>query len=494
MAHPRNLLLFFIVLAAALAAGWGTHALMGATTPAHAKAGDHADHNHAKKSHAEKKDAHPPEEQDDLADLFGDDVPAARAVHDADKTDPHAGHNHGRRAAAAPKKDAHAGHGHEGHDHGSDEICPEHEIPESEDALCAADLVGLLNPGEGMKVRLGSREVADRIGIATAVPMLSAQTELGWPGQVVFNRDRLARLSAVAGGSVRKVHGGLGERVKKGQILVEIDAPETAGLRSELSAAEARRALAESVYLREKDLLAKGVTSRQEYQQAESELRQAQSAVQSARRQLQGYGLEESGSGSNLPIRAPFDGTIVERAAVVGETITAGEPLVVVADLDTLWMEISLPEDALFSVREGMKLQASFAGLPGRGFAARLFWIAPALDEKTRMIRALAEVDNREGHLRSGLFGQVEPFVENAAGVLSVPVSALQTLDGQPYVFLRLEDDLFELRRVDTGRRDKGAVIIREGLAPQDLVVTTQAFSLKSEVLRARLGASCADH
>ncbi|WP_305043625.1 efflux RND transporter periplasmic adaptor subunit [Geoalkalibacter sp.] len=486
MTKRNNSFLALLVLGIALTVGLGFYILSGPPSPAHAQSSGHADHDHRKKvqsAAAEDHDDH--DEDEDLEDLFGDGAVARSAGEPAKKKDSHAGHDHGRKSAAA---------GHEGHDHDPDEICPEHDVPEIEDALCSADLVGLLNPGEGMKVRLGSREVADRVGIQTAVPMVADEAGVRWPAQVVFNRDRMARLSAVASGSVRKVHAGLGERVKKGQILVEIAAPETGGLASELAGAESRRALAEAVFLREKDLLEKGVTSRQEYQQAESELRQAESSVARARRQLQDYGLDGAGAGSNLPIRAPFDGTIVERSAVVGEAVNAGDPLVVIADLDTLWLEISLPEDAVFSVRDGMSLQASFTGLPGRGFAARLFWIAPALDEKTRMIRALAEVDNRAGLLRGGLFGQVQPVAEGADRVLSVPVAALQSLDGQPFLFLRLEDDLFELRRVVAGRRDQGAVIIREGLDAADRVVTAQAFSLKSEVLRARLGASCADH
>ena len=75
-----------------------------------------------------------------------------------------------------------------------------------------------------------------------------------------------------------------------------------------------------------------------------------------------------------------------------------------------------------------------------------------------------------------------------------MPADALQTIDGQPYLFIELEKDLFELRRVETGGRQRGAVLISLGLTPDERVVTGQGFALKSELLKSRLGASCADH
>jgi len=195
-----------------------------------------------------------------------------------------------------------------------------------------------------------------------------------------------------------------------------------------------------------------------------------------------------------LTVRAPFAGVVVERAAVAGESVAPGASLFTVADLSSLWMDVSAPEDALLDMRPGQTVAISFAGLPGRTFPGKIFWVAPALDEKTRMLKALAEIDNRDGLLKSGLFGEVRLAGKVNAGALAVPADALQSVDGQPFVFVRLEEDLFELRRVVAGRKANGSVRITAGLELRDQVVSAQAFSLKSEVLRARLGASCADH
>jgi cobalt-zinc-cadmium efflux system membrane fusion protein len=388
--------------------------------------------------------------------------------------------------------DAHAGHGH-AKKASINGICPEHNVPEAEDALCQPDLVAGLSPGQGLKVRLGAVEAAERVGIAAAPPVPAGEGSASWPGQAVFNRDRVAHLSALAGGTVKSVRVALGDRVKAGAVLAEIASPEAAGLKGALREAESRSQLAEAAYLREKDLLEKGITSRQEFQQAEAAWRQEQSAAAQARQQLGDYGLAPGG-GSTLPVVAPFAGTIVERTAVTGEAVAPGTPLFTVVDLSNLWIEVSVPEGALLDLRSGLEIAASFAALPGRAFPGKIFWVAPALDEKTRMLKALAKVENREGFLRSGLFGEVRPVGKVAAGAFAVPTDALQIVDGAPYVFVQMEKDLFELRRVATGSKAGRIVVVNEGISAVDRIVTAQAFALKSEVLKARLGASCADH
>ncbi|WP_027715441.1 efflux RND transporter periplasmic adaptor subunit [Desulfuromonas sp. TF] len=500
MKKTKNLFISLLVLVLAGGFGWGTYTLAG---PSSSAEGEHAGHGHEEEQlkgdphgHADAHaahDDHGDEAEEELEGLFSADAPSREAHHEED--DDHHGEDHSdhpsSRATAPRTNDPHAGHG---HGDAGDEICPEHNIAEAEDALCQPDLVSHLQPGEGLKVRLAAPETAGRIGITTAAPLPVGEEGAAWPGQVAFNRDRLARLSALAGGAVRKVHAGLGERVAEGQALAEIAAPEAAGLRAELSAAESRRGLAEAVYRREKDLLEKGITSRHEFQQAEAEFHQAESAVVRIRRQMHDFGLVDGARGAGLPIRAPFAGTVIERTAVVGETVAPGTPLFVLADLSTVWVETSVPEEEQLSVRPGMEIVASFSGLPGRAFTGEIFWVAPALDEQTRMLKVLAQVDNGEGLLRSGLFGQVRPAAKTAGGTLAVPADAVQTVDGNPFVFVRLEEDLFELRRVTTGRRIRGAVTIQSGLQADDRVAMSQSFSLKSEVLRARLGASCADH
>lgn len=398
----------------------------------------------------------------------------------------------------------HAGHDHDAHGANPGDICPEHGIPEIDDALCHGDRIGDLPPGKGMKVRLASPDAAARAGVRIVTPQqifFSGSADI--PSRVTFNRNRLARITPLASGVVRQVHVQPGTKIAMGSVLVQIATPEVAALKAELLAARARQIETKATYLREKNLLDRGITSRQEFQQSESAYREALSARERYRQQLLNFGFSPKDidaflhNGINtaaLSLRMPFDGTVVSVDTAVGEAVAPGTPLFTVADLDSLWIEMSIAESRIYQVQMDAPIQARFDGLPGMVFAGRIFHVGAMVDERTRTLKALAEVKNPDHRLRVGMFGNARISLGDQKQVLAVPAGALQGIDGHSYVFISEGPDLFELRRVLPGVKENGTVAILAGLYPGEKVVTTQGFALKSEVLKARLGASCADH
>ena len=91
------------------------------------------------------------------------------------------------------------------------------------------------------------------------------------------------------------------------------------------------------------------------------------------------------------------------------------------------------------------------------------------------------------------MFGQAHLHMENDSDALYVPADAVQHIDGFPFVFAPLADDLFELRRIALGGRGNAGVAVVAGLNPEDEIVVTHSFTLKSEFLKSRLGAGCVD-
>lgn len=424
--------------------------------------------------------------------------------------DDHADHaDHGQRSAVAARDeraaadshdepvdhdsaDAHAGHGHGPSD--PDAFCEEHRLPEREDALCNPDLIAGLQPGAGLNVRLAASDVAGKAGIAVARPQrLSTAAGVQLPGRSEFNRNRLARVTALSAGVVRRAAGEIGQRVAKGELLAEIASPEGALVRGQHGGAVARLAQAEAAYAREKELFGKGISSRLEFEQAEADLRAAQSEAGQLREQLAGYGVAEQG-GSQVRLRAPLSGVIVEKSVALGDVVAAGTPLYTIADPAALWIELAVPEARVGLVEVGARVEASFDGLPGSRFSGRIVTVAAALDERSRTLKATAEIANPGGRLKAGMFGRVKLLAAGTASALAVPVGAVQSIDRQNFLFVRKEKDLFELRRVELGGREEGLATVVFGLAPDEEVVVAQGFALKSEVLKARLGASCADH
>lgn len=471
---------------------------------------------------------------------------AQTAAHEEKAEKGHDGHNHGA------EKDDHAGHGH-GKPADSGEICKEHRIPEAVDVLCNPGLMTTLLPGEGVKMRLATPEAAKRAGIVIA-PAQSAGLATGAavPAQVTYNRSRLAEVMALSGGVVRRIAAEPGQSVGKGALLAEVASPGAAIARGDYQASLGRLELAEANVKREQELVAKGVSARMELEQAQAERQAAKATAEQLREQLSAFGAGTSGSGTSLALRSPLHGTVVARNAVAGQTLAPETPLFTVADLSSMWLELQVSADQMSIAKVGAPIEAEIDGLSGRRFPGKIVQVAAGLDERTRLLKVVAEVANPDGLLKDGSFGQARLVTtsveaeadhaedrheghdhgkkadlddlfakdehadhkdekhekddghghaehpgENAQGpsvTVAVPAAAVQAIDGKAYVFVAHEEDLFELRRVEAGPRRGGDIIVTAGLRAGEKVAASQGFALKSELLKSRLGASCADH
>ncbi len=408
-------------------------------------------------------------------------------------------------------EDEHAGHDHAiAKEKGSStvDMCPEHRVLEIEDALCRAEHIGDLRPGEGLLVRLESEQVAAQAGVMTTTPTpMEIAQHLSVPARLLFNRECTASIAPVASGTVRRVHVRPGTRVEQDDLLLEISTPELAPLQTGVSGARARLRQAQTSLEREQDLLAKGISSQQEYEQAKTAYASASSELEQYRQQLLNFGLDAAGitstnsapdSVKNLaPIRAPFGGIITNLTTSIGEVVTPASVLLTLTDPDILWLELSIPATRAGNIRNHSDINVYIDGAT-EPLQATLFHVDAALDEQSRTLRALAHIPNPDGHLKAGMFARAAIATGPASPGLALPAEAIQHIDGDSYIFIQQQADLFELRRVNTGAIQDGLVGISAGLDPgHDLavrVVSARGFALKSEVLRARLGASCADH
>jgi cobalt-zinc-cadmium efflux system membrane fusion protein len=381
--------------------------------------------------------------------------------------------------------------------------CLEHRVLEKECGICQPELITTLQPGQGLKIRLESPESAVKSGVLTAIP--TAGNSLA--GLVVFSRvsydqNRLANITPLTAGVVQNVLVDVGVSVSKGQVLVEISSPDIARAKADYLSALANEALTELVFKREKGLVEKKISSQQEYDHALAEYQMAGNTTTMTRQQLLNYGLTEEqirefsethSSSSLLPILAPFSGTLIDRNAVVGESVKPGDMLFTMADLSSMWLDLSVTEDRLFPLEVGDPVEATFDVLPGVSVCGRLIWLASGIDEQSRMMKARAIVPNPDLLLKHGMFGQVRILPKQNFKRLQVPVDALHRFDGIPFIFIKLTKDLYEIRRVTLGGRDTKHVEILEGVLPEEEVVVVHSFTLKSEFLKSRLGAGCVD-
>src|SRR5690606_20722077 len=150
----------------------------------------------------------------------------------------------------------------------------------------------------------------------------------------------------------------------------------------------------------------------------------------------------------------------------------------VLADLSTMWIELLLPPDA--AIRPGMTAEVRFDALPEEIIRAEIVWVDAVVDPRSRMVRARAVADNADRRLRAGLFGDAAITTSALRPVLQTPRSAVQEIDGAPFVFVREGADLFAARRVAVASIDDRVANIDSGLTAGEQVVATGAFTVLS--------------
>ncbi|MBI5395757.1 MAG: efflux RND transporter periplasmic adaptor subunit [Verrucomicrobia bacterium] len=368
-------------------------------------------------------------------------------------------------------------------------MCKEHGVPEDECGICHPELASKLKPGEGLKVRLPAADSAAIAGVQTAPPTAGVAADaIECYAEIAFNQTKFAQIVAPVAGIVQEVVADLGSKVGEKQVVARLWS-------AAIAESIAKAVLTHQVLDRERKLRAERVTS-------EKDLQEAEATHRAACQQLRTLGfteeqVDELGRKPHeavlLDVRAPFAGEIVERTAVRGALVEAGKPLFTLADRSTVWAMLNIPEAHLARVRVGQQVEFRVDSVPGQTFTGKLMWIGASVDERTRMARARAEVANPDGLLRDKMFAQARILVSSPRSSLLLPGSAIQYVDGRPFVFVRLEDDLYEARPVRLGAKLEGRSEVLAGLKPGDPVAVACTFALKSQLLLSRLGAGCAD-
>jgi len=439
----------------------------------------------------------------------------------ADEHDEHADEHEGRDEHAdeheghAEEADEHEGHGHEGHAHAEVDfdadalarlikVSCEHAVPILECDECRYE-VGAVDLAPGL---LDAK--ADNLIRTAKVSRAEAKKSLALTGEVGFDEGKLAHISPRISGTARRVLVALGDRVKAGDRLVEIDSLELGRLRSQYVQTRARLARAEQDFTREERLHAKKITAESERLKAQTALAEARADLQAAESQLEllGYDVKarqqllkegtSASAGGRLVLRAPLTGTIVTKHVVPGEQVAPEHEIFTVADLATVWIWASVYERDLAAViaaeRAGpVSATVVVAGFPDSSFEGRLDYVGATMDEATRTVKVRINVDNAEGMLRPGMFAEVKVDLEGGPRVVHVPTDAVVSDEGTHFVFVRAGPTRFMRRDVQVGATRGAVVEVRSGLREGEEIVARGAFLLKSDILREKMGAGCAD-
>ena len=255
-----------------------------------------------------------------------------------------------------------------------------------------------------------------------------------------------------------------GQNVSKGMTLVRLD---PAINKAEVQQAKANLVLAKSKYDRAVELSQRNFISGQAKDEAENNLRVAESAVALVEARL-----------AKTEIKAPFSGVIGLRVVSVGDYVKEGADMVNLESIDPLKVDFRVPETYMRQVQPGQTLTVTLDALPGKTFEGKVLAVNPLVDAAGRSVVIRAIVRNADTSLRPGMFTRVNLITKDAKEALVIPEQAIVPQGDEQFVF-RIVDGKVARVKIDIGQRRDGKVEVLKGLEFNDLVVTAGQLKLR---------------
>lgn len=439
--------------------------------------------------------------------------------------DGHDGHAHGKQGGTEVKAEAKpavvekgaqsdADDGHEGHAHAAAsagtleermKATCEHKVRTHLCNACRFE-VGFVRVAADLLKPAGNGSPLVRIG---TVSRCKLESSIEVTGEVRLNENATVHVTPRISGVIRSVAVDVGSAVKPGDVLLEMESVE---LGEALAAYLKSRALTElslRALEREKALFEKKVGTESDLIEAQMRYEEHRADLESAVHKLGVLGMSDAEVAAvkpddrarltgRLAIRASLPGIVVDRHASVGEHVEPGADLLLVSDVSQPWVLVDIYERDLAAVlarRKAGAVPAGFevAAFAGRRFEGKIDHVAAVMNEDSRTVKARAVVPNSDGLLRPGMFCRGWIALGGGDDVIGVSSEAVMSDEGSHFVFRHVADDLYARVAVRKGREAAGVVEILDGIKEGERIVTTGAFLLKSDVLREKMGAGCAD-
>lgn len=309
--------------------------------------------------------------------------------------------------------------------------------------------------------------------VKTVTVALGTHTgEIVTTGRVTFDERRLAQVTAYSGGRIERMFVNFtGDTVRRGAAVAAIYSPDLFATQQEyLLALDNRERMRRAGFA--------GARSASE------------DLVESTRRRLMLLGMTagqvDTLEKSKKPIFAtnvisPVSGVVTRKLAVEQQYVAQGQPLLEVADLSQVWVEVDVYEQQLPDVRVGQRVEITSAAVPGRTFEGKVSFIVPVLEGTTRTARVRIELPNRGLTLKPDMYVNARIVGTPAAPHVMVPASAVVDRGQRQFVWVETSPGSYEPREVKSGGRHGEQVVIVSGVGEGDVVVVEGGFLLDSE-------------
>lgn len=315
-------------------------------------------------------------------------------------------------------------------------------------------------------------------------------------GSIVADPDRSAVVTVRINGQLTDVRFKEGDFVKAGTILAVIESGDLARARAAYTSARARAAVARQNAERIAKIAEKGLVSGQELDLAKAESISLDADSVAAAQTLAAFGEDAftsspSTNAARMTMRAPIEGYVLHRNAVLGQMVTSQTVIAEIARFDQAFFLARLFEQDIANVTIGGVVEVRLNAYPNDVFTGKIENIGKQIDESARTVTARILVKDHKDRLKAGLFGSARITMaapKEQSPRLVIPLSAITKIGDQEVVFVRQADNDFDVHPVTLGTSAEGLVEVLSGLREAEIVVVDGAFTLKSAVLKSTFG------
>jgi Cu(I)/Ag(I) efflux system membrane fusion protein len=363
----------------------------------------------------------------------------------------------------------------DGHDHSNEmasdqmwtcSMHPQIMQPEPGDCpICGMDLIPVGSSDVGLamgQIRMSSNAMAlAGVETVTVGAGMTGEGRVKLSGKVAINQEADAVQSAYFNGRIERLNINFeGEEVRKGQQLATIYSPELVAAQQELITAANLKASQPALYAAVRNKLTFWKLSENQINEIESSGKVRE----------------------NFPVYANVSGVVSEIMVEEGDYVSTGSPLVKVANLNSVWAVFDAYENQLSLLKKGQNLEVLTKSYPNETFNAKISFVDPLLNSSTRTLEVRANLDNRKGLLKPGMFVTAEIQLENdtETETLTVPESAVLWTGERSVVYVKPNsgEGVFEMREVTLGNLVNGNYIVVSGLSSGEEVVAKGTFTV----------------
>jgi cobalt-zinc-cadmium efflux system membrane fusion protein len=293
-------------------------------------------------------------------------------------------------------------------------------------------------------------------------------------------------VSASQAGLITKLNAALGDKVKKGEVLVELNSPDLLSMQRLYLKALSELQLSSVFYQRDKKLLQEGVIADRRWQETQAQYNAFVSEADEHKQLLQSAGMTDSEIShlakthrlSSLhSLHAPITGVIMERMAVAGERIGNLAPIYRIANLDELWLEINIPQERVGSLKIGDEVQ-----IENTDITAKISLLGQSVNPENQTVVARAIIQGKPSTIRAGQRINIQIIQSSDSPIFKVPNTAIAQNNNQSFIFVRNKEGFAVTPITVIGKQGEESIISGD-LADGTDIAIQGAVALKANWL-----------